>query len=211
MLKSLTLTGLAFAGIVASSVASAELVSADDGFAVYDTGTSTFWMNLRETAGLSTATLFAEMEDGGKYDGWRLAAPEEIYEMWSLNVDGYVENKHIGSYEIDYSTKTEWRALFGATEDGNSSAFYYDGKNWLIGGVYRDGYPQGGETIFMTESRKGAYNSFATAGYDYYGHYLIYDGQLSVDANIAEDVPLPFLGMGALGLFALGFGRKRSV
>lgn len=206
------LAAIALAGVMVSGGASAELVSAENGFAVYDSETSTFWMNIRETAGLSIDALTSEMAVGGKYEGWSFASAESVYELFSLNVEGYDENKHLASYFITEEIKENWTSLFGKTENGNSSAFYYDGSNWRIAGAYRDGYPQEGDNVFFTESKMGTYNNFAEPGYSYYGHFLTYSGTLKLDesADLVGDVPLPLWGMGALGLFALGLARKKK-
>lgn len=208
-LKSFTLSAVALVSVLASTNASAELVSADDGLAVYDTKTSTFWMNLRETAGLSTATLFEEMEAGGKYHGWRVAAPEEVFEMFSLNVEGYEENKTKTRYLVSQDFKDKWISLFGSTFNNISMGFYLNGDNWSLAGVYRDNYPRTNQHAFFTESWGGNYNQYAVPGYDDYGHYLIYDGVLSIDKSVAN-VPLPFLGMGLLGLLGIALGRKNK-
>jgi hypothetical protein len=206
-LKSFTLSAVALVSVLASANASAELVSADNGLAVYDTQTSTFWMNLRETAGLSTATLFEEMEVGGKYHGWRVAAPEEVFEMFSLNVEGYEENKTKTRYLISSEFKGEWISLFGSTTNNISTGFYLKEGVWSIAGVYRDNYPRDYENAFLTESWGGNYSTYAVPGYYEYGHYLIYDGVLSIDKSVAN-VPLPFLGVGLLGLLGVALGRK---
>lgn len=210
--KTIITASLALAGIAASGSANAELISVEDGLAVYDSETSTFWMNLRETAGLPLATLQSEMEEGGQYEGWRFASADEVYELWSLNVAGYDENKHLSAYYISRETKADWISFFKSTEDRNSSAFYFDGTNWRLGGVFRDDYPRAGEDVFFTESRTGPYNNFANVGYDYHGHYMIYGGTFSLGESVAsaEDVPLPLWGMGALGLLCLGFGRNKK-
>lgn len=210
--KNSILIAVALAGVMASGSASAELVSAEDGFAVYDTQTSNFWMNLRETAGLSIAELTSEMAVGGKYQGWEFASPDDVYELFSMNVQGYDDNKHFTSYHITQETKDSWTSLFGKTENGNSSAFYYDGSNWRIAGAYRYGYPQEGDNVFFTESKMDSYNNFAEPGYSYYGHFLTYSGTLELDesSDLVGDVPLPLWGMGALGLFALGLARKKK-
>lgn len=208
-LKSFMLSAVALVSVLASTNASAELVSAGDGLAVYDTQTSTFWMNLRETAGLPTATLLEEMEAGGKYEGWRLAAPEEVFEMFSLNVENYEENKTKTRYLVSQDFKDKWISLFGSTLDNSSTGFYFNEGYWSIAGVYRDNYPRDYENAFLTESWGGNYNQYAEPGYDYYGHYLIYDDVLSIDESVS-DVPLPFLGVGFLGLLGVALGRKNK-
>ncbi len=205
--KSRVLSAVALACVVASSGASAELVSVDDGFSVYDTQTTNLWMNLRETAGLPLDTLFEEMEAGGEYDGWRLATPDEVFEMFSLNVEGYEENKASIKYLITPDFKEGWVSLFGGTENNVSAGFYLNGTAWSIAGVYRDGYPGPGQHAFFTESWGGNYSDEVGSGYDYYGHYLIYDEEFELNAS-PNVVPLPFLGMGLLGLLGVALGRK---
>tara|TARA_B110000196_G_C21068046_1_gene625967 strand:- start:86 stop:733 length:648 start_codon:yes stop_codon:yes gene_type:complete len=210
--KNSVLAAIALAGVMVSGGASAELVSAENGFAVYDSETSTFWMNLHETAGLSIDALTSEMTVGGKYEGWSFASAESVYELFSLNVEGYDENRHLTSYYITEEIKENWNSFFGETWNGNSSGFYYDGNNWRIAGAYRDGYPREGDNVFFTESDMDSFDSYAVPGYSYYGHFLTYSGTLKLDesADLVGDVPLPLWGMGALGLFALGFARKKK-
>lgn len=213
--KNVVLGVVGLAALMVSVGANAALVSADDGFAVYDSQTGTYWMNLMETVNLPLSELEAEMEAGGKYEGWGFASKEDVHELWSLNVDSYDANKGEKSYIVGSAERDEWASYFGSSDHvaylNMSTGFYYDEpvNQWRLGGFYRENYPSSGDIIFHTEKFTTTYNSYVVKGHTY-GHYMVYSGTLSLDDSAAsvEDVPLPLWGMGALGLLGLGFGRK---
>lgn len=213
--KNVALCAIGIAVLMVSAGANAELVSADDGFAVYDSQTDTYWMNLMETSKLPLSKLKTEMESGGKYEGWSFASKDDVYELWSLNVDSYDANKGNSSYTISSVERDEWSSYFGSNDNAAylnmSTGFYYDEpvNQWRLGGFYRENYPYSGDIVFHTEKHTSTYSSYVEKGY-IYGHYMIYDGTLSLDdsVNAVEDVPLPLWGMGVLGLLGLYFGRK---
>lgn len=87
-IKLLTKTAVITIGLLFSPLSSAAIVSVDwnsvgDNLITRDTASGLDWLDLTETNDMSYNTVFAEIGDGGQFDGWRYATNSEVVILWS--------------------------------------------------------------------------------------------------------------------------------
>lgn len=182
---------------VFSGAANAELVESDymttgDNLAFTDTRTNTTFLDLSVTLGKSIEEVSAQLITGGSYDGWYLATPEQIDELFFSITGTYAEGSKT---TLRYTDVNAFRSVSIDTDTTTVAYGIYENHN---GNVHMMG---------STTYRSTSYNNYVRSeSLDWseitHGVFLVKsDAQLS-------DVPVPFMGFAGLGLLALGLRRK---
>lgn len=228
-IKNRVLAAIALAGVMASGSASAEFIQSDvyvagDNKAVLDTDTGLEWMKLSETVNQSISS-YMNLDNG-----WRLATQEEVtqylYNLFDVDDSDFTGGKKEGRYDITTYADNFDRDildLMGVT---------YDSRAW----IYAQGYVLDEETgelaqygIQYATNASTSYPTYLRVGEDaptvtvgqrstFASPFLVSEGGASFSSlNDAEfraiqaaAVPLPLMGLGAIGLLALGFTRKKK-
>ncbi len=228
-IKNRVLAAIALAGVMASGSASAEFIQSDvyvagDNKAVLDTDTGLEWMKLSETVNQSISS-YMNLDNG-----WRLATPEEVtqylYNLFDVDDSDFAGVIKEGRYDITTYADNFDRDildLMGVT---------YDSRTWIYAqgyvldeetgelAQYGIQYSTSASTRAPTYLRVGEDAPTATVGHrsPFTSPFLVSEGGASFSslndgefrAIQAAAVPLPLMGLGAIGLLALGFTRKKK-
>lgn len=227
--KNSVLAAIALAGVLASGSASAEFIQSDvyvagDNKAVLDTDTGLEWMKLSETAD-TRISWYADLDNG-----WRLATQSEvtqyIYNLFDVDESDFTGGKVEGRHDITVYTDNvdkDILDIMGVTFDARTLIYaqgYVQDEDTGEFAKYGIQYSNNASTSFPTYLYVGEAAPTVTIGQKsiFASPFLVSSGGASYSSINDEEfktaqaaaVPLPLMGLGALGLFALGFARKKK-
>jgi len=232
--KNSILVAIALAGVMASGSASAEFIQSDvyvagDNKAVLDTDTGLEWMKLSETAN-RTVGSYMNLDNG-----WRLATPAEVtqylYNLFDVDESDFTDTANENRLKIDVQSENlnaDAAETLGWTWTHNNSPWKYaqgyvldqDTGDIAMYGIQYSSYAQSSAPTYLRVGEElqnatvgGSRSSFAS-------NFLVSTGGATYSSindeefktiQAAAAVPLPLMGLGALGLLGLGFSRKKKV
>ena len=220
-----TMAGSANAGYI-----SLDWQEEGDELAFLDEDAGLEWLMLTETAGMSLNEVVTELDEGGMFEGWRLASRSEVTDLFIDVIDYASFNE--GTTTASWSGARgniygEFTGLFGWTYT-NSSAKYSYGlylndmeTSTLTDEVLMGGVKYDGNTYLYEDYTSTSYSMDWSSGTT--GIYLVGDGgatlstqeDMSLVSNNplyaeANEVPEPSgVLLMASGLFGLGAMRRK--
>ncbi len=159
------------------TIGAADIAQAGDNKAFIDFRTGLEWVRLSRTNAFTDATIQAELQAGGQFEGFRIANEAETDSLLRTITPNYFNPVHVYSVDTHYIVPEQWNnwnSIMGIT--GNKY-----GRNWSYG-IYDtgSGYKHGGTDYFAESNRLPnrlmKFNKDDALDFDFMGIFLVSDG-----------------------------------